>query len=72
MTLSDAPSAEEGMNCLKGKVSRVLDTGTVLYVTLEVPPSFTCQISRAEYEKIKPEEGKDAYLVFSPSSVHVF
>lgn len=69
---SETAPNDPSSNRLKGRVTAILDTGTVIYVTAEVPPAFTVQLGRAEFRTIKPEEGKDIFLVFQPSSVHVF
>jgi molybdopterin-binding protein len=59
-------------NSFCGRVVDVTDRGTVVYVTVCVPPDFICAITRASLEEMKLREGVEVYIALKASAVHVF
>ena len=59
-------------NALRGQIVSISDRGTVVYVTIRVPPDFVCMITRMSLEEIELREGMWIYIAFKASAVHVF
>ena len=70
--LSPTPLHSSARNCFLGRVVEVVDSGTVLYVTVEVPPRFTALITRRSWEDLALQRGREVYLTFKASAVHLF
>ena len=70
--LSTSPPSSATRNSFEGTITRVVDRGSLIYVTLNVPPDFTCLILRRSFSEIAPEEGQKAYIEFETSDVNVF
>ena len=59
-------------NCLHGVISRVDDRGSILFLTVAVPPDFISLVTRRSFEEMELTEGKEVYVTFKASAVHVF
>jgi molybdopterin-binding protein len=70
--ISERPFRSSARNVLKGTIADIVDRGTLIYVTVDVPPSFTCVITRTSLEEMAPKRGAEAYIAFKASAVHVF
>ena len=44
----------------------------MIYVTVSVPPDFTCVITRRSLEEMELKEGMEIHIAFKASAVHVF
>ncbi len=70
--ISQEPLLSSARNRLKGKVVHIADRGSTLYLTVRVPPDFTCLVTRYSFEEMNLKEGDDVYLTFKASAVHIF
>ena len=70
--ISREPIRSSARNCFRGRIANIADRGTLIYVTVNVPPNFTCVITRRSLEEMALQEGKDVYIAFKASAVHVF
>jgi molybdate transport system ATP-binding protein len=59
-------------NCFAGSIITIADRGAVIWVTVRVPPDFTCMITRRALEEMELREGMEVYIAFKTSAVHVF
>lgn len=59
-------------NQFQGRVVDIADRGTLIYVTVSVPPEFTCVITRRSLEEMALKEEKEVHIAFKASAVHVF
>ena len=59
-------------NCFRGRIVSIADRGTLVYVTVRVPPDFICVITRRSLEEMELREGMEVYVAFKASAVHVF
>jgi molybdopterin-binding protein len=59
-------------NCFAGFITSVADRGAVVWVTVHVPPDFTCMITRRSLEEMGLREGMEVYIAFKTAAVHVF
>jgi molybdopterin-binding protein len=50
----------------------ITDRGTLVYVTVRIPPDFTCIITRRSLEEMELREGLEVYIAFKASAVHIF
>jgi len=69
--LSQGPIRSSARNCFRGRVAEIADRGTLIYVTVNVPPDFTCVITRRSLEEMELWEGREVYVAFKASAVHV-
>jgi molybdopterin-binding protein len=70
--LSEERIRSTARNSLQGVVTDVRDRGSVAYVTVRVPPEFTCLITRQSLEELGAPEGTPVWVTFKASAVHVF
>lgn len=70
--LSLEPLHSTARNAFQGKITRVLDRGPVLYVTVSVPPDFVCLVTRQAREELNLREGVGVWITFKSTAVHVF
>jgi molybdopterin-binding protein len=70
--VSREPLRSSAQNAFQGRVVDVADRGTLLYVTVDVPPDFTSVITRHSFERMALREGLSVHIAFKASAVHVF
>ena len=66
------PLQSDDLNCLPGTITRITDRGTFVYVTVDVPPKFTCLILHRSLEELRLEETEEVFIAFTKSKVNVF
>jgi len=59
-------------NAFEGTITRVMDRGETLYVTVTVPPDFVCLVTRQAQEELSLREGVRVWITFKASAIHVF
>jgi ABC-type Fe3+/spermidine/putrescine transport system ATPase subunit len=59
-------------NCCHGSIAHIADRGSLVYVTVDVPPPFVCALTRFSLEEMDLRPGMRVYIAFKPSTVHVF
>jgi len=72
IVISKGPFRSSARNSFCGRIVNIADRGTVVYVTVRVPPDFTCVITRRSLEEMELREGLEVYIAFKASAVHVF
>ncbi len=60
------------LNSLPGTITRIADRGSVIYLTVKVPPEFTCLITRHSFEEMELGEQQKVFITFKASAVHIF
>jgi molybdopterin-binding protein len=70
--ISKAPLQSMARNCFLGVVSDIADRGSLIYVTVTLPPDFVCVITRQAFDELELREGVEAWITFKASAVHVF
>ncbi|MFC1921301.1 ATP-binding cassette domain-containing protein [Chloroflexota bacterium] len=70
--ISNEPLSSVYPNNLEGTITRITDRGTLIYVTVDVPPQFTCLMLRRSLKEINPEEGQKVFIGFEASDVNIF
>jgi len=70
--LSREPLRSSARNVFRGCIVDISDRGVVAYITIRVPPDFTCVVTRRSLEEMALREGVWVYLAFKASAVHVF
>ena len=59
-------------NRFAGTITHIADRGSVLYITVNLPPDFVCLITRRSFDEMKLTEGQTVYITFKASAIHVF
>ena len=70
--ISREPLASSALNSLSGAITHIADKGSVIYLTVSVPPDFRCLITRRSYEELGLIEGMKVYITFKASAIHIF
>ncbi len=70
--LSLEPLHSSARNAFQGTVSEILERGSVLYVTVTVPPDFVCLITSHAREELGLQEGVRVWLHFKATAIHAF
>jgi ABC-type sugar transport system ATPase subunit len=70
--ISKEPLSSPALNCLTGTVSRISGRGSIVYITINVPPEFTCLVLRRSFEEMNLEEKQKVFIAFKVSAVNIF
>lgn len=70
--VSHAPFPSSARNSFSSVITSVVDKGSVLYLTVTLPPDFTCLVTRNSFDAMGLGEGQKIYITFKASAVHVF
>jgi molybdopterin-binding protein len=70
--VSREPLHSIALNCFQGRIADIANRGSIVYVTVHVPPDFICMITRRSLEEMALETGQEVYITFKASAVHVF
>jgi molybdopterin-binding protein len=70
--LSSEPIRSSARNCFPGTITKVVDRGSTLYVTVDIPPELSCLVTRHSFEEMELHEGKKVFLTFKASAIHLF
>jgi len=60
------------VNNLPGTIRRISDRGPIAYITVDVPPEFTCLVLQPTLEEMGLEEKQGVFISFNASAVNVF
>ncbi len=70
--ISLEPIHSSARNCFQGTITRILDRGSTLYISVDIPPELSSLVTRHSYEEMELEEGKQVFVTFKASSIHLF
>ncbi len=70
--ISLEPIRSSARNCFPGTITRILDKGSTLYITVNVPPELSSLVTRHSFEEMELGEGKEVFVTFKASSIHLF
>jgi molybdopterin-binding protein len=70
--ISKEPLQSTARNCFLGVVSEITNRGSLIYVTVTLPPDFVCVITRQAFDELELRKGAEVWITFKASAVHVF
>ncbi len=70
--ISREPLHSSTFNSFQGTITRIADRGSVVYITVNVPPEFTGLILHRSLEEIGLEEKQKVFITFKTSAVSIF
>ena len=70
--ISRDPLHSSPFNSFQGTITRIADRGPVAYLTVNVPPEFTCLILHRSLEEIGLEEKQQVFITLKASAVNIF
>ena len=70
--ISSGPPVSGEKNAFKGTISRIVDRGSFIYITTDLPPELTCVILRRSLKELRLEVGQQVFVTFEASDVNVF
>ncbi|MGQ9546263.1 MAG: ATP-binding cassette domain-containing protein [Dehalococcoidia bacterium] len=70
--ISKEPVGSTARNCFLGTVTDIADRGSVIYVTVTLPPDFVCVITHQAFDELQLRKGIRVWITFKASAVHVF
>lgn len=70
--ISKEPVRSSARNCLPGTITRIIDKGSIIYITVSIPPDLSCLVTRHSFEEMELAEGNKVFLTFKASSIHLF
>jgi molybdopterin-binding protein len=70
--ISSEPLTEGTKNVYKGRVIEILRSGLLSHVKIDIGITITALITSASFEHLEIESGKDVWITFKPSAIHVF
>ncbi len=60
------------LNSIQGTITHIADRGSVIYLTVNVPPEFTSLITRRSFEEMGMGEKQKVFITFKATALHVF
>jgi ABC-type Fe3+/spermidine/putrescine transport system ATPase subunit len=72
MFISREPIRSTAGDSLQAVITGIVDKGSVAYVAVNVPPEFTCLVSRQSLRELDLNIGVEVYITIRASAVHVF
>lgn len=72
IVLSRQPLLSSARNAFRGQIVDISPRGTIVYITVRIPPDFICLITRRSLEEMELREGMEVHIAFKASAVHVF
>jgi molybdopterin-binding protein len=70
--ISKEPVRSSARNCFPGTITRIMDKGSIIYITVSIPPELSCLVTRHSFEEMELAEGNKVFLTFKASSIHLF
>ncbi|MEA3443032.1 MAG: ABC transporter ATP-binding protein [Chloroflexota bacterium] len=70
--ISKEPLQSTARNSFQGVVSDITDRGSIVYVTVSLPPDFVCLVTRQSFEELQLKTGVRVWITFKASATHVF
>jgi molybdopterin-binding protein len=70
--ISLEPIHSSARNCFRGTITRINDKGSTLYITVNMPPELSSLVTRHSFDEMELEEGKEVFITFKASSIHLF
>jgi len=70
--ISHAPFPSSARNCFCGTITNIADKGSILYLTVTLPPDFFCMVTHNSFDAMGLAEGSKVYITFKASAVHIF
>jgi len=70
--ISHQPLHSSARNSFCGTITQVMDKGSTLYLTVNLPPDFTCLVTRRSFEEMGLAKNQRVYITFKASAIHIF
>ena len=70
--ISATPLTSSARNCLHGRITGITDRGMIVYITVDIPPEFVAAVTHRSVAELGLAVGKEVYISFKASAVHVF
>ncbi|MBI4181188.1 MAG: ABC transporter ATP-binding protein [Chloroflexi bacterium] len=70
--ISREPLHSDTTNSLPGTITHIADRGSVVYLTVNIPPEFTCLILHRSLEETGFREKEKVFITFKTSAVNIF
>jgi tungstate transport system ATP-binding protein len=72
ITVSKEKVQTSARNTIKGKVTEIIDTGSLIKLLVDTGELFTVFITRESLNELNISIGTNVWLYFKASAVHVF
>jgi molybdopterin-binding protein len=72
ITLSEKPIHSQDTNCFKGKIIDVIEKGSFSKIFVDAGETFVALVTNQFATRTNLRKGKETYVIFKASSVHVF
>jgi molybdopterin-binding protein len=70
--ISLEPLHSSARNTFSGAITRIIDKGSTLYITVDLPPEISTLITRNSFSEMGLTVGMPVYVTFKASAVHLF
>ena len=70
--ISPEPLHSSARNSFGGIITHIVDRGSTIYLTVNLPPDFICLVTRRSFEEMGLAEGKKIYITFKATAIHIF
>jgi len=70
--ISPEPLHSSARNSFCGTITHIVDRGSTLYLTVNLPPDFICLVTRRSFEEMGLAVERKVHIIFKASAVHIF
>jgi ABC-type Fe3+/spermidine/putrescine transport system ATPase subunit len=70
--ISTTRPADIYANVYMGVISRIVNKGSIVNITVNLPPAMICLLTRHTFDQMNLNTGQSIYLTVLPASVHLF
>jgi molybdopterin-binding protein len=70
--ISREPVRSSARNCHPGVITRIVNKGPTLYISVNLPPQLVCLVTRHSFDELELHEGQTVYATFKAAAVHIF
>lgn len=72
ISISLEPLSSTARNSFYGTITDVTDRGTLVLLTVDVPPEFSCLVTNKSFSELNLRKGVGVWISFKASAVNVF
>jgi molybdate/tungstate transport system ATP-binding protein len=66
------PLESSARNSFRGNIEKVVDCGTTVRIGVDTGIPFIVSMTRRSYQDLNLTKGKEVYLTFKATEVHIF
>jgi ABC-type Fe3+/spermidine/putrescine transport system ATPase subunit len=70
--ISREPLQSTARNCFVGVISDIVDRGSIVYITVTLPPDLVCIVTHQAFDELELRKSMEVWTTFKAAAIHVF